>query len=200
MRRLGMLSLSIILCACGEQPTAIGDAASTAPTLSVIGADPLVGAIVLNDGASSEPFVRTCRFGGRITTEVVMVRNPAGGGLLTCSWRPWPTTSEFDRAFRRSGFNCFLNFFGLTTTNESNFVIAMNGDASMTCRFHDIPTPPDGCYGQITSGIASTWPWAHDDRIAFPPPPGSLHLWVETFGPLVGISTVHELQLLFCGS
>ena len=201
MTRLGALSLSILFCACGKEPTALADTGPSVPALSVIGADPLVGAIVLNEGAASDPFVRTCRFAGRVTTDVVMVRNPTGGGLLTCSWSPWPTTSEFDRAFRASGFNCFLNFFGSTTTNDSNFVVAMNGDASMTCRFHEIPTPPTPeCYGQIVNGIASTWPWAHDDQVAFPPPPGSLQLWIETFGPAIGVSTVHELQLLFCGT
>ncbi len=61
-------------------------------------------------------------------------------------------------------------------------------------------TPPGAaCNGRIVSGIASTWPWAHNDKIAFPPPPGSIALWVELFGEAVGISSVHELQLLFCG-
>jgi hypothetical protein len=58
--------------------------------------------------------------------------------------------------------------------------------------------PSNQCYGAIASGIASTWPWAHNDKVAFPPPPGALALWVETFGPLVGISSVRELQTLFC--
>ncbi len=62
------------------------------------------------------------------------------------------------------------------------------------------PAPPGAaCNGQIVRGIASTWPWAHNDKIAFPPPPGSIALWVELFGEAVGISSVHELQLLFCG-
>jgi hypothetical protein len=55
------------------------------------------------------------------------------------------------------------------------------------------------CYGAITSGIASTWPWAHLDKAAFAPPPGALALWVRDFGPSVGISSVRELQILFCG-
>ena len=59
--------------------------------------------------------------------------------------------------------------------------------------------PTNQCYGQIVAGIASTWPWAHDDKIAFPPPPGSIALWVELFGPGLGISSVRELQILFCG-
>ena len=55
------------------------------------------------------------------------------------------------------------------------------------------------CFGQITSGIASTWPWAHNGQGAFPPPPGSIALWIDVFGDQIGISTVHDLQVLFCG-
>lgn len=58
--------------------------------------------------------------------------------------------------------------------------------------------PSNQCYGAMTSGIASTWPWAHLDKVAFAPPPGALALWVREFGPLVGISSVRELQILFC--
>lgn len=60
--------------------------------------------------------------------------------------------------------------------------------------------PTNECYGEIIAGIASTWPWAHEDKVAFPPPPGSIALWVEVIGPVVGISSVRELQLLFCSS
>jgi hypothetical protein len=35
--------------------------------------------------------------------------------------------------------------------------------------------------------------------MAFPPPPGAIALWLELFGPSIGISSVRELQLLFCG-
>lgn len=63
-----------------------------------------------------------------------------------------------------------------------------------------MPTPPGpACDGQIVQGIAQTWPWAHDGQMAFPPPPGSIALWLEIFGPAIGIDTVRELQLLFCG-
>lgn len=58
--------------------------------------------------------------------------------------------------------------------------------------------PSNQCYGAITSGIASTWPWAHLDKVAFAPPPGALALWVREFGPSAGISSVRELQILFC--
>ena len=56
----------------------------------------------------------------------------------------------------------------------------------------------DACAGQIVAGIAKTWPWAHDDKIAFPPPPGAIALWIQTFGPALGISSVRDLQLRFC--
>jgi hypothetical protein len=59
--------------------------------------------------------------------------------------------------------------------------------------------PSNQCYGAIVSGIAATWPWAHEGQTAFPPPPGAIALWVELFGPGIGISSVRELQLLFCG-
>ena len=201
MKRFTILSLSVLLGACDEPPTAVTEEVPLAPAFSVIGADPLVGAIVLNQGEASEPFFGTCRMGGRITTDVTLVRNPTGGGLIRCQWKPWPTTTVFDKAFRLSGFRCNLNFFGFTESTESNFVIAKSGDvANLSCRFHAVPTPPTSqCYGQITSGIASSWPWAHDEQSTFPPPPGSLALWLQTFGPSLGISTVRDLQLLFCG-
>lgn len=60
--------------------------------------------------------------------------------------------------------------------------------------------PSNQCYGAIVAGIASTWPWAHEGRMDFPPPPGALALWIELFGPEVGVSSVRELQLLFCGA
>jgi len=58
--------------------------------------------------------------------------------------------------------------------------------------------PSNRCYGDIASGIASTWPWAHNDRVGFPPPPGALPLWIQEFGPFVGVSSVRELQVAFC--
>ena len=58
--------------------------------------------------------------------------------------------------------------------------------------------PSNKCFGQIVAGISSTWPWAHDDKAAFEPSPGSVALWIKTFGPDLGISSVRQLQLLFC--
>ena len=54
------------------------------------------------------------------------------------------------------------------------------------------------CYGAVASGIASTWPWAHNDKAAFPPSPGALPLWIQDFGASVGIYSVRDLQVRFC--
>jgi len=59
--------------------------------------------------------------------------------------------------------------------------------------------PVKRCYGQLVSGINTTWPWAHFDQEAFPPPPGAIALWVQLFGPDIGVNSVRELQLRFCG-
>jgi hypothetical protein len=59
--------------------------------------------------------------------------------------------------------------------------------------------PSNRCYGAITAGIAATWPWAHAGQVDFAPPPGSIALWIELFGPVAGVSSVRDLQLLFCG-
>jgi hypothetical protein len=59
--------------------------------------------------------------------------------------------------------------------------------------------PDKRCYGQLVSGINTTWPWAHFDKEAFPPPPGVIASWVQLFGPDIGVNSVRELQLRFCG-
>ena len=61
-----------------------------------------------------------------------------------------------------------------------------------------VADPSSQCNGQIVAGIAATWPWAHNDKEAFPPPPGAIALWIEEFGPFVGVSNVRDLQKLFC--
>ncbi len=145
MKRLVILSLVAVLAACDEAPTDLPHGPDVDPSLSVVGASPLVGAIVLNRGQASAPFTGSCQLAGRFTTDVQLVRTPTGGGLLTCRWTPWPTTTVFERAFRASGFNCFLNFFGFTTTNDSQFVIARNGEvATLVCRFQEVGQPGQG--------------------------------------------------------
>jgi hypothetical protein len=58
--------------------------------------------------------------------------------------------------------------------------------------------PSNRCYGEIVAGIASTWPWAHNDKVDFAPSPGSVALWIQIFGPQVGVSSVRQLQIRFC--
>jgi hypothetical protein len=60
--------------------------------------------------------------------------------------------------------------------------------------------PANRCYGEIIAAIVATWPWAHEGQTAFAPPPGAIALWLELFGPDLGISSVRDLQLLFCSS
>lgn len=60
--------------------------------------------------------------------------------------------------------------------------------------------PSNQCYGAVLSGIASTWPWAHDGRMDFEPPPGAIALWIKLFGPAVGVTSVRELQFHFCST
>ena len=73
--------------------------------------------------------------------------------------------------------------------------IALVGSRSA---LHAASGPSNRCYGDIVAGIASTWPWAHDDKSSFEPSPGAIALWIQLFGPSVGISSVRELQVLFC--
>ena len=54
------------------------------------------------------------------------------------------------------------------------------------------------CNGQIVAGIAATWPWAHNGQTDFAPAPGAIALWLKDFGPGLGISSVKELQAMFC--
>jgi hypothetical protein len=76
--------------------------------------------------------------------------------------------------------------------------IALAASAAFAGTAHANPGPSNRCYGEIASGIASTWPWAHEGQAAFPPPPGAIALWLQLFGPQVGVSSVRDLQLLFC--
>jgi hypothetical protein len=62
------------------------------------------------------------------------------------------------------------------------------------------PGPDARCYGQIIAGIARTWPWAHDAKVAFQPPPGAIALWIQEFGPSAGVTSVRQLQVMFCSS
>jgi len=106
------------------------------PAFTVIGGDNPEGAIVLNKGAASEPFEGTCRFSsGPVTTDLTGVRAPNGAGQLSCHWEEFVPAGTFDKAMVFKGFNCFLNFFGFSTTNKSHFTLARSGVANMKCTF-----------------------------------------------------------------
>jgi hypothetical protein len=70
--------------------------------------------------------------------------------------------------------------------------------------------PSNQCYGSIVLGIARTWPWTTDGWIEWPwtyqygtdyaPPAGSVELWIETYGDEYGITSVRQLQRLFCSA
>jgi hypothetical protein len=70
--------------------------------------------------------------------------------------------------------------------------------------------PSNQCYGSIILGIARTWPWTTDGWIEWPwtyqydadyaPPAGSVKLWIDTYGDEYGITSVRQLQRLFCGA
>jgi hypothetical protein len=98
----------------------------------------------------------------------------------------------------RSGIAIGMMVVALSVAGcQDTMAPAFTEDASPA--FAAVQTGPDNkCYGQIIAGIASTWPYAHEDHASFAPPPGAIALWVRTFGPSVGISSVRELQLLFC--
>lgn len=82
-----------------------------------------------------------------------------------------------------------------TQRSPQNQLVSPSGAAT-----HDaISTgPTNQCYGAVLSGIATTWPWAHDGRMDFMPPPGAIALWIQVFGPSTGVTSVRELQFHFC--
>lgn len=200
--------LTLLAAACGDIPTQAP--AEGGGQFSVIGAENPTGAIVLNRGAASEPYSGTCHFSGRFTNDVTIVGTPNGGAIFKCHWTDFPA-SDFGRAVVLRDWTCDLTypetgFFGLT--DKTTFVLSESHQATATCIFQHAPVsnggrpsgpPSAACYGDIVSGIASTWPWAHDGHTDFAPPPGALRLWIKDFGVFFGITSVRELQMLFCG-
>ena len=118
-----------------ESPTAAPT--PDAPAFTVIGGDNPNGAIVLNKGEASSPFGGTCNFSGRVTTDVTLVRSPNGRGLITCRWENFPAAPQA-KAVVIKDFDCFLTFFGFSTSNKSHFVLAKSGVAKLTCTFDGI--------------------------------------------------------------
>ena len=70
--------------------------------------------------------------------------------------------------------------------------------------------PSNQCYGSIVLGIARTWPWTNDGWITWPwsyeggpdyaPPAGSVELWIQMYGSDYGITSVRQLQRIFCSA
>lgn len=54
------------------------------------------------------------------------------------------------------------------------------------------------CDGQAVALINTTWPWAHEDKGGFAPPPGAIAIWLQDLGPFLGVQTVREAQTYFC--
>jgi len=56
------------------------------------------------------------------------------------------------------------------------------------------------CRGDTLSSFATTWPWSHENKRAYAPPPGSIAIWLKVLGPSIGVSTVRELQAYYCSN
>ena len=139
LSKLTVLFLGSAFIACDDGATDLSDQALEvgSPAFTVIGGDNPEGAIVLNKGEASEPATGTCTFSGGVTTDVTLVRRPNGGGLLSCHWEEFPAGPQA-RALVIKDFNCFLNFFGSSTTSKSHFTLARSGVANMHCTFDEI--------------------------------------------------------------
>lgn len=210
MRSALLVALALFAMGCEDTPAAL-EQAPTSAQMSVIGADNVVGAIVLNRGEATEPYFGSCQYAGRPTNDVTIVATANGGAIFKCDWAEFAPAPDFGQAYVRRGWECNLSypagdFYGVT--DNTTFVLSQSHHATVTCIFQDAPVsggpepqgpPSRACYGDIVSGIANTWPWAHDGRDFFAPPPGAVALWIQEFGPFVGISNVRELQMLFCG-
>lgn len=58
----------------------------------------------------------------------------------------------------------------------------------------------DSCHGQIVSDIASTWPFAHENRDFFPPPKGALAKFTEELTPFDNPGEFNQDIKAFCKS
>ena len=136
---LALVSL-FALAACTEGPTEVVDLA-TPRADAVVGAPKPVGAIVLNRGAATEPFVGTCQFSGRFTNDVTIVATPNGGAVFKCHWEDFPA-ADYGKAVVLRGWTCDLTFppsgfFGVT--NRTSFVLSQSHRATVTCIFKETP-------------------------------------------------------------
>lgn len=129
--------LAFALVACEENPTAVPEQAIAPPAFGLIDGDK-EGAIVLNKGEAGEPVAGFCSFNGFLTNDVTLVRNPEGGGLLSCHWEEFGLPFAIEDALVFKNFNCSLNFGGFSTTTKSHFVVTPSDKANMHCTFDEV--------------------------------------------------------------
>jgi hypothetical protein len=58
----------------------------------------------------------------------------------------------------------------------------------------------NACHGTIVSSISSTWPFAHEDREAFPPPKGALAKFAEEIAGFDNAGQLNQDIKGFCKS
>ena len=97
----------------------------------------LQSAEVLNPGESTD--AGFCTFAGRVADRATFVRNPRGGGTLSCQWDDFEFAGELEDALVIRGVGCFLNHGGiLTETDDGHFVLTPARTATFTCRFANL--------------------------------------------------------------
>lgn len=141
--RLRFLGCAILLCAAAcDRPTAPATAAPTdiialsgATLASTIEDGWEGGAIVFNAGAGPQNAPR-CFFGGLVTFDATLVRQPSGNWMLNCRFADLPPVAEQVVA---RGWLCSIIGDPLAQTHHSVFIRQPNGVAHMDCQFSDKP-------------------------------------------------------------
>jgi hypothetical protein len=93
------------------------------------------GAIVLNDGEGPQPAPR-CFFGGLVSFDGTLVRQPSGNWILNCRFSDLPPIAEQQVS---TGWICSIIGDPLAQTHHSSFIRQPNGTAHMDCQFSDKP-------------------------------------------------------------
>jgi hypothetical protein len=90
------------------------------------------GAMVLNPGEGKPDGF--CFFGPWTADDMSAVRTPNGRATLSCSFSGLP---PIPKAETLKGWTCFLDFGGLSFTDQTAWVRTPSGNASVTCRFDE---------------------------------------------------------------